>query len=79
LLARGRTGFYLAIERERECGAGDPITRLSTDPEASPWPRPHGCTWRKTYGREDRAVIRRTLRVAAFPERWKAHFRERLA
>jgi hypothetical protein len=32
----------------------------------------------KAYGPADVAVIRRALRVAAFPEGWKAHFRERL-
>jgi hypothetical protein len=33
----------------------------------------------KVYKPADVAVIRRALRVAAFPESWKEHFRERLA
>lgn len=30
----GRTGFYLAVTREGEAGAGDEIVRIGTDPEA---------------------------------------------
>src|ERR1700757_182909 len=35
-LASRRTGFYLAVTREGEVGAGDEITRLSHDPESIP-------------------------------------------
>jgi MOSC domain-containing protein YiiM len=78
-LASGRTGFYLAVEREGECGAGDPITPLSADPEAVAVAAITRLYVAKTYGRDDRALIRRAMRVAAFPDSWKDHFRERLA
>ena len=35
-LASGRTGFYLAVTREGEVGAGDEITVMSRDPNAVP-------------------------------------------
>jgi MOSC domain-containing protein YiiM len=78
-LASGRSGFYLAVEREGEVGAGDRITPLEQDREAVPVAEITRQYVAKAYGPADVAVIRRALRVAAFPESWKAHFRERLA
>jgi MOSC domain-containing protein YiiM len=78
-LASGRSGFYLAVEREGDVGAGDCITPLARDPEAVPVADITRLYVAKGYGSDDVAVIRRALRVAAFPESWKEHFRERLA
>jgi MOSC domain-containing protein YiiM len=78
-LASGRSGFYLAVEREGEVGAGDPITLLGRDPESVAVADINRLYTAKVYDSADVAVIRRALRVAAFPESWKAHFRERLA
>jgi MOSC domain-containing protein YiiM len=77
-LASGRTGFYLAVEREGDCGAGDPITLLSADAEAVAVAAITRLYVAETYGSDDRALIRRAMRVAAFPDSWKDHFRERL-
>ena len=78
-LASGRSGFYVAVEREGEVGAGDAITPLARDPEAVPVADINRLYVAKAYAPADVAVIRRALRVAAFPETWKEHFRERLA
>ena len=77
-LTSGRSGFYLAVEREGEVGAGDRITPLARDPESVPVADITRLYVAKEYGPADVAVIHRALRVAAFPESWKAHFRERL-
>jgi MOSC domain-containing protein YiiM len=77
-LASGRTGFYLAVEREGECGAGDPITLVSADPASVTVAGITRLYVAKTYGPDEIALVRRALRVAAFPESWKDHFRERL-
>jgi len=78
-LASGRSGFYLAVEREGDVGAGDAITPLARDPESVPVADITRLSRAKSYDATDVAVIRRALRVAAFPESWKEHFRERLA
>jgi MOSC domain-containing protein YiiM len=67
-LVSGRTGFYFAVARVGEVGAGDEIkvteiTRLYIA---------------KRYGEEDVTSVRSALRVAALPESWKEYFRERL-
>ena len=83
-LASARTGFYLAVTREGEVGAGDPIDLLSRDPSAVPVseitrlyvanPAAHG----ETFSDQDAAVVHRALQVAAFPESWKSYLRDRL-
>ncbi len=91
-LASARTGFYLAVTREGEVGAGDEIKLLSRDPSAVPVseitrlyvakPSAHGeagaaATYR-TFRPTDAAVIHRALQVEAFPESWKSWLRDRL-
>jgi MOSC domain-containing protein YiiM len=83
-LAAARTGFYLAVAREGQVGAGDEIKLLSRDPNAVSVsevtrlyvanPLAHG----KTFSDDDTAVVLRALRVASFPESWKSYFRDRL-
>ena len=77
-LASGRTGFYLAVIREGEVGAGDEIKEMARDPNAVPISEITRLYIAKRYGDEDVASVRRALRVAAFPESWKEYFRERL-
>jgi MOSC domain-containing protein YiiM len=77
-LASGRTGFYLAVTREGEVGAGDEIKVISRDPNAVPVSEITRLYVAKRYGEADVAPVRRALRVAALPESWKAYFRERL-
>lgn len=83
-LASARTGFYLAVTREGEVGAGDEIKLLSRDPSAVPVSEitrlyvanPEGRG--KTFGDADAAVVHRALHVAVFPESWKSYLRDHL-
>jgi MOSC domain-containing protein YiiM len=77
-LASGRTGFYFAVTREGEVGAGDEIKAVSRDDNAVPVSEITRLYIAKRYGDDDVASVRRALRVAALPESWKGYFRERL-
>src|ERR1700674_2723819 len=76
-LASGRTGFYLAVTREGVVGAGDEITVLSRDPNAVPVSEITRLLLAKRFSADDVRSARRALRVAALPDSWKDHFRER--
>src|SRR3989442_5996598 len=77
-LASGRTGFYFAVIREGEVGAGDEIKVIARDPNGIPVSEITRLYVAKRYGDADVAWVQRALRVAALPESWKAYFRERL-
>jgi len=77
-LASGRTGFYLAVTREGQVGAGDEIQVVARDPNAVPLSEITRLYVTKRYGEDDLAWLRRALQVAALPESWKAYFRQRL-
>jgi len=77
-LASGRSGFYLAVTREGDVGAGDGINVIARDPHAVPVSAITQLYMAKRYGDDDVASVRRALRVAALPEGWKEYFRERL-
>jgi len=77
-MASGRTGFYLAVTREGEVGAGDEIKVISRDENAVPVSEITRLYIAKRYDGEDVEPLRRALRVAALPESWKEYFRERL-
>jgi MOSC domain-containing protein YiiM len=77
-LASGRTGFYVAVTREGEVGAGDTIEALVRDPNAVPVSEITRLYIAKRYEPADVTSVRRALRVAALPESWKAYFRDRL-
>jgi MOSC domain-containing protein YiiM len=77
-LASGRTGFYFAVTREGEVGAGDEIKAVSRDDNAVPVSEITRLYIAKRYADDDVASVRRALRVAALPESWKGYFRERL-
>jgi len=77
-LASRRTGFYLAVTREGEVGAGDEIKAIARDPNAVPVSEITRLYIAKTFGDAEVVSIRRALQVAALPESWKSHLRERL-
>jgi len=77
-LASGRTGFYLAVTREGEVGAGDVIKVISRDDNAVPISEITRLYIAKRYDEGDVVSVRRAIRVAALPESWKGYFRERL-
>jgi MOSC domain-containing protein YiiM len=74
-LASGRTGFYFAVEREGEVGAGDKIELLGRDE--------HNVTVAditRLYARDrsDFETMRRAMAVEALPETWRSYFAQRL-
>jgi MOSC domain-containing protein YiiM len=77
-LASGRTGFYLAVTREGDVGAGDEIKVISRDENAVPVSEVTRLYIAKRYDGEDVESLRRALRVAALPGGWKEYFRGRL-
>jgi MOSC domain-containing protein YiiM len=77
-LASGRTGFYLAVEREGDVAAGDAITRVGRDPHGVPVADITRLYVAKTFGRDDLRIVKSALDVAALPESWKDYFRDRL-
>jgi MOSC domain-containing protein YiiM len=77
-LTSGRTGFYLAVTREGEVGAGDEIKVIARDPHAVTVSEITRLYIAKRYGDDDLASVRRALQVAALPESWKTYFRGRL-
>jgi MOSC domain-containing protein YiiM len=77
-LASRRTGFYFAVSREGEVGAGDEISRIAQDPNRVPVSEITRLYVEKRFGDADVSWVQRALRVAALPESWKEYFRERL-
>jgi len=77
-LASGRGGFYLAVTREGEVGAGDQITLSSRDANAVPVPEITRLYVSRRWGTQDLASLQRAMQIAALPEDWKHYFRERM-
>jgi len=78
-LESGRTGFYVAVTREGEVGAGDNITPLSADPHSIPVSEITRLYMADQYSAKDVAMLQRTLTVEALTNSWKEYFREKLA
>jgi len=77
-LASGRTGFYLAVTRGGEVGAGDEINEIAREPNGVAVSEITQLYIAKRYADDDVASARRALQVAALPESWKEYFQERL-
>ena len=75
-MASGRTGFYFAVVQEGEVGAGDAIVLVERDA--------HRVTVADVTGlyahgsASDPELLRRAVRVAALPEKWRAHFQQQI-
>jgi MOSC domain-containing protein YiiM len=78
-LASGRSGFYLAVKKAGEVGAGDEFNVIARDPEAISIAQFNHLYIAKHHEPGDVAVIQRLMKIAALPQDWKDHFRERLA
>ena len=78
-LASGLSGFYLSVKKAGEVGAGDEITVIARDPERISIADFNRLYVAKDYDRDDTSTMERLMRIAALPEDWKEHFRERLA
>jgi MOSC domain-containing protein YiiM len=69
------SGFYLAVERAGEAGAGDAIERISEDPErvtVKDVVRMH------VQDRDDVETMRRALRIEVLPAQWRGLYLQRL-
>ncbi len=77
-LVSGRGGFYLAVNREGEVGAGDEIKVISRGANAVPVSEITRLYVLKRWGTEELASLRRAMQVAALPKDWKAYFSERM-
>lgn len=77
MLASGRTGFYLAVAREGEVGAGDEITFLRREPDSIPVSAITQLYMAKRYDTDDLALLDRALKLEALPDSWKQWLREK--
>ncbi len=77
-LESGRTGFYLAVTREGEVGAGDEMKLLSRDPNGVSISEIVRLYTQKSYSRADAALVERAGRVEMFPDSWKQYLYERV-
>ncbi len=77
-LVSGRTGFYVAVMREGEVGAGDEIKMFAREPSAVPVSEVTRLYVAKRFGEAEISAVRRALGVKELPESWKEYFRERL-
>jgi MOSC domain-containing protein YiiM len=77
-LASGRTGFYVAVLREGEVGAGDEFKVIAREANAVAVSEITRLYVAKRFGEAEIRAVRRALRVEELPESWKGYFRERL-
>jgi MOSC domain-containing protein YiiM len=75
-LERRLLGFYLAVAREGEVQAGDPIVELQRDPRGI---RVTELARLYTRDRDDVVSMRRAVKLAALPDTWRNYFRKQLA
>jgi MOSC domain-containing protein YiiM len=76
--ASRRFGFYLAVTREGEVGAGDEMKIIRREKNAVPVLEIIRLYAEKKYDETDATWVRKALRIAALPESWKDYFRQRL-
>jgi MOSC domain-containing protein YiiM len=76
-LASGRTGFYMAVVREGEVGAGDEMKVIAPEANAVAVSEITRLYVAKRYGDAEIRAVRRALLVPELPESWKEYFRER--
>jgi MOSC domain-containing protein YiiM len=69
-----RTGFYLAVAREGDIGAGDSFQFVGRDQQAVSIAE---ITRLYAFERNDIAALRRAASVQALPESWRVYFAER--
>jgi MOSC domain-containing protein YiiM len=77
-LASGRTGFYLAVTKEGEVGAGDEFKEISRDSNAVPVSEITRLYIAKRYDAEDATSVGRVLQIASVPQDWKDYLGEKV-
>jgi MOSC domain-containing protein YiiM len=75
-LERGLLGFYLAVAREGDVAAGDPIVEVARDPRGF---RVTEVARLFALDRNDLEGLRRAADLDVLPESWRDHFRRRLS
>lgn len=78
-LESGRSGFYFAVLREGEVGAGDEIRVVGRDPRAVPVSEVARLFVAKENDDHDRDTMERALEISILPNMWRQHFTERLS
>jgi MOSC domain-containing protein YiiM len=73
-----RSGYYVAVTREGEVGAGDEITWLSRDPGGVPVSEIVRLYVAKEFSSDDARRVRQALAIDAFPTSWKTWFEDKL-
>ncbi len=73
-----RSGFYVAVLREGEVGAGDELTILQHNPESVPVSEITRLYVAKKYTPDDVRQTRRAIAANALPDSWKDFFEEKL-
>ena len=74
-LESGRTGFYFAVKKEGEVGAGDSIETISRDMNEL---KVADVTRLYLEDKDDLETLQKALRVDALPDSWKNHFERQL-
>jgi len=74
-LESGRTGFYFAVKKEGEVGAGDSIEMISRDENEL---KVADVTRLYLDDKDDLETLQKALRVDALPDSWKNHFERQL-
>jgi MOSC domain-containing protein YiiM len=77
-LQSGRTGFYVAVLREGEVGAGDGIEGIGRDRKNITVPDITRLYVSKNYSQVDLEMLRRVAALEALPESWRSYFAEKL-
>ena len=75
-LERGLLGFYLAVAREGDVAAGDPIIEVARDPRGF---RVTEVARLFARDRDDVEGLRRAAALDVLPESWRDHFARRLS
>ncbi|HSE33781.1 MAG TPA: MOSC domain-containing protein [Pyrinomonadaceae bacterium] len=70
-----RTGFYLAVLKEGEVGAGDEFESVERDAHDV---RVSDVTRLYTREKHNAGLLRRAIEVEALPESWRTYFQDRL-
>lgn len=76
--ASGRTGFYVAVLREGEVGAGDEVTVVGQAADPVPVSEVTRLYVAKEFDAEDARQVRRLMAAEALTDSWKSYFEEKL-
>ncbi len=77
-LQSGRIGFYVAVLREGEVGAGDGIQRTGRDGNNITVPDITRLYIARNYSHADLELLQRATQLKALPESWREYFREKV-